>query len=154
MAAEIFIILMKKMNDPIYTQQTLEASFIKRLDLLCIREAKGDESATQEIAILINSFKFMLETAWDQKYEDKIMFICKIQAHNIKNPLTTAQAVMLRAIAPKVAPFIFSSKKYGFVFNAVYDELTLEPVHEELKHDKYRTKALLYCLAEICQSVD
>lgn len=87
------------------------------------------------------------------KYEDKILNMCHIQSHSLKTPLSTAQAVLLRAIAPKVAGFIFNRKFYGALLWAINDELTKDPLDLELANDKERTNALLLCLAELVSSV-
>jgi hypothetical protein len=81
------------------------------------------------------------------------MNLCHIQAHSLKTPLSTAQAVILRAIAPRVAPFVFNRKFYGALLWAVHDELTKDPLDPELAKDGERTNALLLCLAELVSCV-
>jgi hypothetical protein len=60
--------------------------------------------------------------------------------------------VVLKAIAPIVAPYILSKKFYSCLFQALFDELTLLPV-EKLKSDKERTAAAVECLSELISNV-
>jgi len=85
------------------------------------------------------------------KLEEKVMNLCHIPTHSIKNQITTSQAIMLRAIAPKVADQIFSKKFYNNLFSALKDELTLDPVQPEQGPE--RIQAILMCFAEICAHV-
>jgi len=62
---------------------------------------------------------FILNTAAEQKIEDKLMVLCGVPSHTLSKPLTTHQAVILRAIAPKVAPYVFSKKFYNNLFTAL-----------------------------------
>lgn len=124
-----------------------------KLELLTTREKAGDEKATEERKALIDTLVCILDNAADLHYEDKIMNMCNIHTHSLQNPLTAPQAILLRAIAPKVALSVFSRKFYGALFQALFDELVENPVHKELAEDKDRTKELLMCFAELCARV-
>lgn len=102
----------------------------------------------KDIEMLIKSVVYMLNEAPELKLEEKIMNLCGVPAHTIQKPLTTSQAYILRAIAPKVAPLVFSKKFYNTLYMALSDELTLDPV-EPSANDKERIQALLMCFAEV-----
>jgi len=80
--------------------------------------------------------------------EEKIMNLCGVPSHTLQKPLSIAQARMLRAIAPKVAPLVFSKKFYHTLFSALVDELTNDPV-DPAHNDPERIDALLMCFAEV-----
>lgn len=89
----------------------------------------------------------MLDKA-DLKLEEKVMTLCGVPSHTLKTPLSIAHAVILRAIAPKVAPLVFSKKFYNTLFTALRDELTNDPL-DKANEDPERVQAILMCFAEI-----
>lgn len=104
---------------------------------------------------MLASIKFMLETAPELKLEERIMHLCGVPTHSINSktrPLTKTHAVILRAIAPRVAPFVFSKKFYNTLYQALSDELTLDPP-ESVAGDSARLQALLMCFAELVASI-
>jgi len=66
----------------------------------------------------------------------------------LQKPLSIAQAKILRAIAPNVAPLVFSKKYYNTLFMALSDELTNDPI-DKANNDPERIDALLMCFAEV-----
>ena len=76
------------------------------------------------------------------------MNLCGVPSHTLQKPLSISQAVILRAIAPKVAPLVFSKKFYNTLFMALSDELTNDPL-DKANNDKERIQALLMCFAEV-----
>jgi hypothetical protein len=69
-------------------------------------QEKGEENKNN-IVRLIKSLTFMLEEAPELKIEEKIMVLCGIPSHTLRKPLSVSHAVILRAIAPRVAPLVF-----------------------------------------------
>ena len=70
----------------------------------------------------------MLDQVPELKIEDKIMNLCGIPTHSLQKPLSVSHAVVLRAVAPKVAPLVFSKKFYNNMYTALLEELTNDPV--------------------------
>jgi len=60
----------------------------------------------------------MLNQAPDLKMEERIMGLCGVPSHTLETPLSIAQAIILRAIAPKVAPLVFSKKYFHTLYSA------------------------------------
>jgi len=108
---------------------------------------KTNEASRKETEYLMKSLKYMLDKQ-ELKLEEKIMNLCGVPSHTLKTPLSTAQAVFLRAIAPKVAPLVFSKKFYNTLFSALKDELTNDPL-DKANRDPERMQAILMCFAEI-----
>lgn len=80
------------------------------------------------------------------------MSLCNIPSHSLKTPLTAAQAVMLRAIAPIVSPLIFSKKYYHCLYTALVQELTQDPLNPADANPE-RIQAILMCFAEVCACI-
>ena len=94
----------------------------------------------------------MLETAPELRLEEKIMNLCGVPTHRTETPLTIAHAVVLRAIAPHVAPLVFSKKFYNTLFTALETELTTDPL-DPANLATERIDALLMCYAELVASI-
>jgi hypothetical protein len=90
----------------------------------------------------------MLDHSPELKIEDKIMNLCGIPTHSLQKPLSISHAVILRAIAPKVAPLVFSKKFYNTMFSAMVDELTNDPL-DKANNDPARIQAIVMCFAEL-----
>jgi hypothetical protein len=149
LAADVFLTLFRRLGDPNYTQNTLDISFLQKLGILI--QDKTNEASKKEIEYLIMSLKYMLEKA-DLRLEEKIMSLCGVPTHSLKTPLTIAHSIMLRAIAPNVAPLIFSKKFYQNLFQALRDELVHDPI-DKANADPERMQAILMCFAEIVASI-
>lgn len=89
----------------------------------------------------------MLEISPELKLEEKIMHLCGVPSHTAATPLSIAHAVVLRIIAPHVAPLVFNKKFYNTLFTALEFELTSDEVQVEQTPE--RTHALLMCFAEL-----
>jgi len=145
LAADVFLTIFKRLGDANYTQNTLDVSFLQKLNILI--KDKTNEASRKETEYLMKSLKYMLDKQ-ELKLEEKIMNLCGVPSHTLKTPLSTAQAVFLRAIAPKVAPLVFSKKFYNTLFSALKDELTNDPL-DKANRDPERMQAILMCFAEI-----
>jgi hypothetical protein len=146
LAAKVFLTVFRRLGDPAYTQSMLDATFLAKLHRLM--QGAPDAAKSQEIERLIGSVKFMLASAPELKVEDKIMTLCGVPSHSLRTPLTMAQAVILRAIAPQVAPLIFTKKYYHTLFAALTEELTHDPL-DKADANPERIQALLMCFAEV-----
>lgn len=87
-----------------------------------------NEKVNRDISNLILTVKYMLANAPEVHLQEKIMQLCQIPTHSLKNPITSPQAVILRAISPQVAPFVFSKKYFNTLFTALIEELTNDPL--------------------------
>jgi hypothetical protein len=149
LAADVFLTIFKRLGDPGYTQNTLDVSFLQKLNILI--KDKANETSKKETEYLIKSLKYMLEKP-ELKLEEKIMTLCGVPTHTLKTPLSVAHAVVLRAVAPTVAPLVFSKKFYNTLFTALRDELTNDPL-EQADRDPERMQAILMCFAEIVAAI-
>jgi hypothetical protein len=122
-AVKVFTTIFKRLGDTAYTQSTLDVSFLQKLHILM-----QDKSNKKEIDFLIKSLKFMIESSPELGLDQKIMHLCGVPSHSLRTPLSYAQAVILRVIAPKVAPYVFSKKFYNTLFTALITELTIDPL--------------------------
>jgi hypothetical protein len=102
--------------------------------------------------MLIKSIAFMLDTAPELKLEEKIMHLCGVPTHRANTPLSVAQAVILRVIAPKVAPLVFSKKFYNTLFTALEFELTNDPLDPQNRAPE-RIDAIVMCFAELVAGI-
>jgi len=150
LSARVLLTIFKRLGDPTYTQNMIESAFLLKLHALM--QGAPDAAKQQEIERLIGAVKFMLEQAPELKLEDKIMTLCGVPVHTLRKPLTTAQAVILRAIAPKVAPLVFSKKYYNTLFTALTTELTHDPL-DPADANPERVHALLMCFAELAACI-
>jgi hypothetical protein len=76
------------------------------------------------------------------------MYLCRIPSHSIRTPISTHEAIILRVVAPKVAPYVFSKKFYNTMFTALISELTIDPLDKDNLNEE-RMQALLMCFAEV-----
>jgi len=150
LATRVFLTLFKRLGDAAYIQNILDVSFLQKVHILM--QDKSNTKSKVEIEALIKSVTFMLDQAPDLRLEEKIMHLCGVPTHSLKTPLSIAQARMLRAIAPKVAPFVFTKKFYNTLFTALSDELTNDPL-DIADYDKERMQALLMCFAELAACI-
>lgn len=95
----------------------------------------------------------MLETMPELKIEDKIMKICGVPTHSLKKPLTLDQAIVLKSITSKVAPFVFSKKQYNLLYVALNDELTNDPISPDPVNDPDRLQAISDCFSELVAAI-
>jgi hypothetical protein len=61
LSAEVFIMLLRRLNEQAYVEKTLEDCFLRKLELLMQREKQGDAGAANERENLIKSLMFLLE---------------------------------------------------------------------------------------------
>mmetsp|Transcript_34907 Transcript_34907/g.53573 ORF Transcript_34907/g.53573 Transcript_34907/m.53573 type:complete len:247 (-) Transcript_34907:1547-2287(-) len=149
LSCRVFITIFKRMGDSQVTQNILGNCFLEKLNTLIHSK---DKESQKQITNLIAGVKFITETAFELKIEDKIMNLCEVPSHKLTKPLTTTQAVILRAIAPKVAPLVFNKKYYNTFYMAMTAELTQEPKVPEIQSEE-RTQAILMCFAELMANV-
>jgi len=90
----------------------------------------------------------MIESSPELNLDQKIMSLCNVPSHSLRTPLSISQATILRVIAPKVAPFVFSKKLYNTLFSALTAELTMDPL-DPANLNEDRIQALLMCFAEL-----
>jgi hypothetical protein len=107
-----------------------------------------DKSKQNDITFLIKSLKFMIDSSPELNLDAKIMNLCCVPTHSLKTPLSISQATVLRVIAPKVAPMVFSKKFYNTLFAALNTELTMDPL-DPANLNEDRMQALLMCFAEL-----
>jgi len=147
LSARVFTTIFKRLGDNGYTQSTLDVAFLQKLHILI-----QSKDSKQEIQCLTRSVAFMLDSAPELRLEEKIMHLCGVPTHSAKTPLSVAHAVMLRVVAPKVAPLVFGKRFYATLLEALEVELTTDPLDRELESPE-RTEALLMCFAELAASI-
>lgn len=143
-SVKVFITIFKRLGDTTYTQNCLDVSFLKKLHILM----QDKDNNKNEIANLIKGLTFMIESSPELILDQKIMHLCSVPTHSLRAPLSIAQATILRVIAPKVAPFVFTKKFYNTLFSALATELTMDPL-DPADLDEDRIHALLMCFAEL-----
>jgi hypothetical protein len=147
LSAKVFTTICKRLGDSAYTQGILDVQFLQRLHILV-----QSKTSALEIQHLLRSLTFMIESSPELRLEEKIMVLCGVPTHSAKTPLTVAQAVILRVIAPKVAPLVFSKKFYNTLFSALEFELTNDPLEDQDRAPE-RIEALLLCYAELAARI-
>lgn len=113
LSASVYLTIFKRLGAAEYFASTLDSAFLQKLDMF-IRGGDTPQNLKSTEMLLLN-IKFMLETAPELKLEERIMYLCGVPTHSLNlktKPLTKTHAVILRAIAPRVAPFVFSKKFY------------------------------------------
>jgi len=137
-AVKVFTTIFKRLGDTTYTQSVLDVSFLQKLHIL-MQDSKSNQ---KQIDFLIKSLKFMIESSPELGLDQKInpvnlmMHLCGVPSHSLRTPLSYAQAVILRVIAPKVAPYVFSKKFYNTLFTALVTELTIDPIDPANKNEE------------------
>jgi len=147
LSAQVFTTICKRLGDSGYTQSTIDVSILQKLHILV-----QSKNSQREIQYLTRSVAYMLDSAPELRLEEKIMNLCGVPVHSAKAPLTVAQAVILRVIAPKVAPLVFSKRFYNTLLTALEFELTNDPLDAQDQTPE-RTEALLMCFAELAARI-
>ena len=142
LASKVFTTIFKRIGDPAYTESAFDVAVLRKLTVLI---QSGDRAA--DIDNLSKAVAFMLENAPELKLEDKVMHLCGVPTHTTATPLTIAHAVLLRVIAPCVAPLVYSKRFYNTLYTALELELTSDEM--QVEHSPARTEALLGCFAEL-----
>jgi len=123
--SKVFTVLFQRQTEKSFIDPVLDKFIFYKLKMF-VREQKTDE-----IERLIISLKIMLEKAKELRIEDRLLHLCDIS--NRESPFSIAQGLILKALAPTIAPRIFRKKFYHNVLLSLEDELNAETIDDEVR---------------------
>ena len=135
-SSRVLITLFQRQPEKQFIDPILEKSIMHKLKIFVIekQEAEADR--------LIVTLKFLIQKAPELRIEDRMLILCELL--NREWPFTIAQAKVLRALAPTIAPKVFSKRFYRTVLEALEAELVTENID-----DKERLGYVLMAYAEL-----
>jgi len=114
-ATEVFVILFRRQSEKAWTDANLQKSIMDKLNVF-IKDNKMEEAD-----ILVISLKQILNKAPELKLQDRLIALCEVV--NRKTPFSLAQARVLQALAPEIAPKVFTKRSYFAVLTALFAEM-------------------------------
>ena len=139
-SAKVFITMFQRQPDKSFIEPTLDKVILFKLKKY-VREGKNDEAER-----LIASLKMMIQKTGDLRLEDRLLKLCDISKK--EEPFSIAQAQIIKAVAPFIAPKVFHKVYYQTVHLALDEELAAPTID-----DPVRIQHVLMAYTELLTSV-
>ena len=139
-SSKVFITMFQRQPDKNFIEPTLDKVILFKLKKY-VRENRQEEADR-----LITSLKMMIGKTTDLRLEDRLLKLCDITKK--EEPFSIAQAQVIKAVAPFIAPKVFHKVFYQSVRLALEDELAAPEID-----DRVRIQHVLMAYSELMTSV-
>ena len=124
-SANVFITMFQRQPDKNFIDPTMDKCILYKLKMF-VREDRHEEASR-----LIISLKYLIFRAPELRLQDRLLQLCEITKRD--QPFSIAQALVLKALAPTIAPKVFHTRLYTTVLNSLEEELTAETIDDEAR---------------------